>query len=73
MKLKVDYVCIDYSLLFSDVYYMWLELNKLFMKMKYYEIKTNIYHIILIESKIEYEMVFENELIESKISVFNYL
>lgn len=52
---------------------MWLELNKLFMKMKYYEIKTNIYHIILIESKIEYEMVFENELIESKLSVFNYL
>ena len=52
---------------------MWLELNKLFMKMKYCEIKTNIYHIILIESKIEYEMVFENELIESKISVFNYL
>ena len=70
MKLKVDYVCIDYSLLFSDVYYMWLELNKLFMKMKYYEIKTNIYHIILIESKIENEMVFENELIESKISIF---
>ena len=59
MKLKVDYVCIDYSLLFLYVYYMWLELNKLFMKMKYYEIKTNIYHIILIESKIEYEMVFE--------------
>ena len=52
---------------------MWLELNKLFMKMKYYEIKTNIYNIILIESKIENEMVFENELIESKISIFNYL
>ena len=28
--------------------------------MKFYEIKTNIYHIILIESKIENEMVFEN-------------
>ena len=42
MNLKVDYICRDCILLFSNVYSIWLDLNKLFMKMKFYEIKTNI-------------------------------
>lgn len=61
MNLKVDYICRDCILLFSNVYSIWLDLNKLFMKMKFYEIKTNIYHTISIESKMENEMDFENE------------
>ena len=36
------------------------------MKMKFYEIKTNIYHTISIESKMEIEMDFENELVSLK-------
>ena len=34
--------------------------------MKFYEIKTNIYHTISIESKMENEMDFENELVSLK-------
>ena len=66
MNLKVDYICRDCILLFSNVYSIWLDLNKLFMKMKFYEIKTNIYHTISIESKMEIEMDFENELVSLK-------
>ena len=66
MNLKVDYICRDCILLFSNVYSIWLDLNKLFMKLKFYEIKTNIYHTISIESKMENEMDFENELVSLK-------
>ena len=66
MNLKVDYICRDCILLFSNVYSIWLDLTKLFMKMKFYEIKTTIYHTISIESKMENEMDFENELVSLK-------